>query len=143
MPVCRVSPPTVYAIVVGKTGPKLTKSAGNPSGLPGLFFRGLGNMPATVATIADFAGVMQSAVLDRPVVDQTGLEGRFDFQLKWTPDETQFGGLGVKVPPPADDAAAPPDLFTAMQEQLGLKLQATKAPVDVIVMDRVTEPSEN
>ena len=134
---------SVYAIVVGKNGPKLTKSAGNPSGLPGLFFRGLGNLPATNATIADFAGVMQSAVLDRPVVDQTGLEGRFDFQLKWTPDETQFGGMGMKVPPPADDAAAPPDLFTAMQDQLGLKLQATKAAVDVIVVDRVSKPSEN
>jgi uncharacterized protein (TIGR03435 family) len=134
---------SVYAIVIGKTGPKLTKSAGNPSGLPGLFFRGLGNLPVTNATIADFAGVMQSAVLDRPVVDQTGLEGRFDFQLKWTPDETQFGGLGIKVPPPTDDAAAPPDLFTAMQEQLGLKLQAVKAPVDVIVIDRVAKPSEN
>ena len=134
---------SVYAIVVGKTGPKLTKSAGNPSGLPGLFFRGLGDLPVTNATIADFAGVMQSAVLDRPVVDQTGLEGRFDFQLKWTPDETQFGGLGIKVPPPTDDAAAPPDLFTAMQDQLGLKLQAAKAPVDVIVIDRVAKPSEN
>jgi uncharacterized protein (TIGR03435 family) len=134
---------SVYAIVVGKNGPKLTKSAGNPSGLPGLFFRGLGNLPATNATMADFAGVMQSAVLDRPVVDQTGLEGRFDFQLKWTPDETQFGGLGIKVPPPTDDAAAPPDLFTAMQDQLGLKLQATKAAVDVIVIDRVSKPSEN
>jgi len=134
---------SVYAIVVGKSGPKLTKSAGNPSGLPGLFFRGLGDLPVTNATIADFAGVMQSAVLDRPVVDQTGLEGRFDFQLKWTPDETQFGGLGIKVPPPTDDAAAPPDLFTAMQDQLGLKLQAAKAPVDVIVIDRVAKPSEN
>jgi uncharacterized protein (TIGR03435 family) len=134
---------SVYAIVVGKNGPKLTKSAGNPSGLPGLFFRGLGNLPATNATIADFAGVMQSAVLDRPVVDQTGLEGRFDFQLNWTPDETQFGGMGMKVPPPADDAAAPPDLFTAMQDQLGLKLQATKAAADVIVIDRVSKPSEN
>jgi uncharacterized protein (TIGR03435 family) len=134
---------SVYAIVLGKSGPKLTKSAGNPSGLPGLFFRGLGNLPVTNATMADFAGVMQSAVLDKPVVDQTGLEGRFDFQLRWTPDETQFGGMGMKVPPPSDDAAAPPDLYTAMQEQLGLKLQATKAQADVIVIDKVSKPSEN
>ena len=62
----------VYALVVGKTGPKLTKSGGDPNGLPGLFFRGLGVLPAVNATMADFAGVMQSAVLDRPVVDQTG-----------------------------------------------------------------------
>ncbi|MGB7760513.1 MAG: TIGR03435 family protein [Bryobacteraceae bacterium] len=134
---------SVFAIVVGKNGPKLTKSAGDPNGLPGLFFRGLGVLPARNATMADFAGVMQSAVLDRPVVDQTGLTGRFDFELKWTPDETQFGGLGVRAPAPSDDPAAPPDLFTAMQEQLGLKLQSTKAPVEVLVIDHVEKPSEN
>ena len=93
--------------------------------------------------MGDFAEVMQSTMLDRPVVDQTGLSGRFDFQLKFTPDENQYGGLGIRVPPPADDATAPPDLFTAMQEQLGLKLIATKAPVDVIVIDKVSKPSEN
>lgn len=134
---------SVYAIVVGKTGPKLTKSGGDPNGLPGLFFRGLGNLPARNATMADFAGVMQSAVLDRPVVDQTGLAGRFDFTLIWTPDEFQFGGLGVRVPPPTGDAAAPPDLFSAFQEQLGLRLESTKAPAEVLVIDRVENPSEN
>ena len=134
---------SVYAIVVGKDGPKLTKNEGNPNGLPGLFFRGLGVLPATNATMADFAGVMQGAVLDRPVVDQTGLTGRWDFTLTWTPDEFQFGGLGARMPPPANDAAAPPDLFTAFQEQLGLKLESTKAPAEVFVIDRVEKPSEN
>jgi uncharacterized protein (TIGR03435 family) len=134
---------SVYAIAVGKTGPKLTKSEGDPNGLPGLFFRGLGVLPGRNATMADFAGVMQTAVLDRPVVDQTGLAGRYDFLLTWTPDETQFGGLGARVPPPADDAAARPDLFTAIQEQMGLKLESTKAPADVLVVDRVEKPSEN
>jgi len=134
---------TVYAITVAKTGSKLTKSEGDPNGLPGLFFRGLGDLPARNATMADFAGVMQTAVLDRPVVDQTGLPGRFDFELKWTPDEFQFGGLGVKVPPPSDSATAPPDLFNAMQEQLGLKLVSTKAAVEVLVIDRVEKPSAN
>jgi len=134
---------SVFAIVIAKNGPKLTASAGDPNGLPALFFRGLGVLPVRNATMADFAGVMQRAVLDRPVVDQTGLPGRFDFELKWTPDETQFGGLGVRVPAPSDDPAAPPDLFTAMQEQLGLKLQPTKAPVEVLVIDHVEKPSEN
>jgi uncharacterized protein (TIGR03435 family) len=135
----------VYAITVGKNGPKLTKSEGNPSGLPGLFFRGLGVLPATNATIADFAGVMQGAVLDRPVVDQTGLTGRWDFTLTWTPDEFQFAGMkGGMPPPPANDAAAAaPDLFTAMQEQLGLKLESTKAPAEVFVIDRVVKPTDN
>jgi uncharacterized protein (TIGR03435 family) len=134
---------SVYAIVVGKSGPKLTKSE-STGNLPGLFFRGLGNLPAINATMADFAGVMQGAVLDRPVVDQTGLAGRWDFTLIWTPDEFQFGGLGVKPPPPpANNAAAPPDLFTAFQEQLGLKLEATKAQAEVFVIDKVAKPTEN
>ena len=133
----------VYAIVVGKNGPKLTKSEGNPNGLPSLLFRGLGVLPARNATMADFAGVMQGAVLDRPVVDQTGLQGRFDFMLQWTPDEFQFGPLGVKVPPPSNNADAPPDLYTAIQQQLGLKIESTKAPVDVMVIDHVEKPSEN
>jgi uncharacterized protein (TIGR03435 family) len=134
---------SVYAIVVGKNGPKLTKSAGDPNGLPRLMFGRLGYLPALNASMSEFAGVMQAAVLDRPVVDQTGLTGKFDFELKWTPDETQFGAMGVKVPPAPDDPNAPPDLFTAMQDQLGLKLQATKTPADVIVIDRVAKPSEN
>ena len=133
---------SVYAIVVvEKTGAKLTKSESNGNTIPALIFRGLGNLPARNATMADFANVMQSAVLDRPVVDQTGLAGRFDFTLLWTPDQSQFGGLGVRVPAPTDDPNAPPGLFTAIQEQLGLKLDSTKAPVDVLVVDRVEKPS--
>jgi uncharacterized protein (TIGR03435 family) len=132
----------VYAIVVDKSGSKLTKNETDPNGLPGLFFRGLGVLPARNATMADLAGLLQGVVLDRPVVDQTGLTGRFDFTLTWTPDETQFGELGIKVPPPPDGATAP-GLFTAMQEQLGLKLESIKAPVDVLVVDRVEKPTDN
>ena len=98
---------------------------------------------ATNATMGDFAGVLQAAVLDRPVVDQTGLQGRFDFPLKWTPDESQFGGMGMKIPPPSENADAPPGLFTAIQEQIGLKLESTKAPVEVLVIDHIEKPSEN
>jgi uncharacterized protein (TIGR03435 family) len=134
---------SVYAIVVGKTGPKLTKSEGDPNGLPALFFRRLGMLPARNATIADFAGLMQAAVLDRPVVDQTRLPGRYDFTLTWTPDEFQFGGQVANTPAPPGNAEAPPDLFTAMQQQLGLKFESTKAPAEVLVIDRVEKPSEN
>ena len=70
--------------------------------------------------------------------------GSYDFTLNWTPDESQFAGMGVKVPPPAaDNAAAPPDLFTAIEEQMGLKLVATKAMVDILVIDHVEKPSAN
>jgi uncharacterized protein (TIGR03435 family) len=134
---------SVYAIVVGKTGPKLTKSEGDPNGLPALFFRRLGMLPARNATIADFAGLMQAAVLDRPVVDQTRLPGRYDFTLTWTPDEFQFGGQVPNTPAPPGNAEAPPDLFTAMQQQLGLKFESTKAPAEVLAIDHVEKPSEN
>jgi uncharacterized protein (TIGR03435 family) len=93
--------------------------------------------------MGDLASVMQSAVLDRPVVDQTGLQGRFDFTLNWTPDETQFAALGARIQPPTDDPSAPPNLFTAIQEQLGLRLESTRAPVDVIVIDTVDHPTPN
>lgn len=133
---------SVYAITVAKGGPKLTKSEGDPNGLPALFFRGLGQLPARNATMADLAGIMQGAVLDRPVVDQTGIAGRWDFTLNWTPDQFQFTSMGVKIPPPPDDAQAP-DLFTAFQQQLGLKLETAKAPAEVFVIDKVEKPSAN
>ncbi len=132
-----------YVLVVANGGPKLTRNDSNPDGLPGLFFRGLGVLPVTNATMGDFAGVMQLAVLDRPVVDKTGLKGRFDFTLTWTPDETQFAGFGVRIPPPSTDPNAPPVLFTAIQEQLGLRFDSQRAPVDVMVVDRVERPTEN
>jgi uncharacterized protein (TIGR03435 family) len=134
---------SVYAIQAGKGGPKLTVSAADPKGLPGLGFRGLGKLNAQNATIADLASLFQTAVLEHPVVDQSGLDGHYDFELNWTPDESQFAGMGIKVPPPSDKPDAPPDLNTAIQAQLGLKLVATKAMVDVIVIDKIEKPSAN
>jgi len=133
---------SIYSLVVGPKGPTLTKSSADPNGLPSLLFRGLGSLPASNATMADFATVMQTAVLDRPVVDRTGLTGRYDFTLTWTPDETQFASMGIKVPPPPADATAP-SLFTAVQEQLGLKFEPARGAVDVIVIDGVEHPSPN
>jgi uncharacterized protein (TIGR03435 family) len=135
---------SVYVLTVAKTGQKMTKSEGDPNGLPGLFFRQrLGNLHVNNANMADFAGLMQAAVLDRPVLDQTGITGRWDFTLDWTPDDSQFSGMGVKIPPPTDGANQPPALYTAIQEQIGLKLDATKAPADVMIIDHVEKPSEN
>jgi len=134
---------TVFALVVAKGGPKLVENQGDPNTGRALLFRGPGYLPARNATMTAFAGVMQSAVLDRPVVDQTGLTGRYDFELKWTPDETQFASLGGYRPPPTEAPDAPPDLFTAIQQQIGLKLETKKLPVDVLVIDHVEKPSEN
>lgn len=133
---------SAYALVVTPGGPKMTKNDSNPNRLPGLAFRGLGVLPATNATMGEFAGVMQLAVLDRPVIDKTGLQGRYDFTLTWTPDETQFASFGVRIPT-STDPNAPPVLFTAIQEQLGLKFDSVRAPVEVMVIDRVEKPSEN
>ena len=134
---------SAYVLTVGKEGPKMKKSDADPKSLPGLFFGPIGTLHVRNATMADFTGLMQSAVLDRPVIDKTGLDGKWDFTLKWTPDETQFVGLGVKIPPPSDAADAAPPLFTAIQEQLDLKLEATKTQVPVLVIDHVDHPSPN
>ncbi len=136
---------SVYLLSVARSGPKLTKSAADPNGHFGWSFRGRigGDLSFTNANMADFANLMQRNVLDRPVVDQTGLTGKFDFNLDFTPDESQFEGMGAKVSPQTDSANAPPNLYTAVQEQLGLKLEATKAPAEVLIIDHVEKPSEN
>lgn len=135
---------SAYVLTVSKTGQKMTKSDSDAQ-LPGLFFTNLSPATLTVrnATMDDFSHLLQSAVLDRPVVDQTALTGKWNFLLKWTADESQFGGMGVKVPAPSDAADAPPPLFTAIQEQLGLKLDAGKAQVPVFVIDKAEKPSAN
>jgi uncharacterized protein (TIGR03435 family) len=133
---------SVYAIVVGKTGAKLTISEGDPKGDPNMFFYGFGKFIAKNTTIADFAGFLQQGVLDRPVVDQTGLAGRYDFGLVYRPDQPLGGGPGVNPPPP-NDADALDDIYAAVQQQLGLRLEATKTPIDVIVIDHLEKPSEN
>jgi uncharacterized protein (TIGR03435 family) len=87
--------------------------------------------------------------LGRNVLDRTGLKGNYDFTLKWTPDQSSAGMM--QGPPgggPPPDNAPPPDasgpsVFTAVQEQLGLKLESTKGPVDILIIDHVEQPSEN
>ena len=141
----------VYVITVAPSGPKLTKTtAASADDGSGMGFGSLGGQGVTAIgrnlTMADFAMWFQSGVTDRPVVDQTGIEGRYDIRLKWTPDDSQFaqfGGSGFHAPPPSDAADAPPALYTAIQEQLGLKIEATKAPDEVMVIDHVDKPSPN
>lgn len=130
-----------YVLTVGKDRPKLTRSA-DASVLGGFTMGPLGVMHAGGASMGDFTHVLQGDILDRPVVDRTGLEGRWDFTLQWMPDDTQFAGM--KVPrQAADDANTLPPLFTAIQEQLGLKLESQKADVPVLVIDHVEHPSPN
>jgi uncharacterized protein (TIGR03435 family) len=139
---------SVYAITVAKTGPKIAKADPSPVALPGFGGPPARGFNVRNATIAEFATVMQAQFMEQPVVDQTGLgDQRYNFVLKWTPDPTQNPGFGGGPPPaapaPVPDAEAPPDLFTAMQQQLGLQMKTAKAPVDVLVIDKVQKPSEN
>lgn len=126
-------PLSVYALQIEKGGPKLTPAAA-PNAQPDQDANNHGTEVTqiyTSASMADFILGMQF-FLDRPIVDQTGLTGRYDLKLRYTYDESR-----------AADADASPGLFTAIREQLGLKLEATKAPTNVLVIDHVERPSEN
>jgi uncharacterized protein (TIGR03435 family) len=126
----------VYALVRTADSPKLTKSTADPRGIPAVGYNPSGELEVGNATMANFATFLQRFVLDRPAVDQTGIDGHFDLVLRWTPDN-------FRASESQENVAAPPGLFTAMKEQLGLKLQPTKAATDVFVIDRVKKPSEN
>jgi uncharacterized protein (TIGR03435 family) len=135
---------SAYVLTVGKNGPKLTPTQ-LTGPLPGLGFRpGPTGLTLNVrnGTLTDFTGFMQILVLDRPVVDQTGIKGKFDFSFTFTPDDSQFGGHPPPIPAQTDTANAAPGLFEAIQ-QIGLKLDAQKTPVDVIAIDHVEKPSAN
>jgi len=136
----------VYAMVVLKTGAKITVSAGDPNAFPGI---GFGQGPGVLSlvgrntTLDGVANGLQSNILDKPVVNQTRLTGRYDFLLRFTPDPSQVANFGGLAPGNAADPDAPPDIFSAFQQQLGLKLESTKAFVDVIVIEKIERPSEN
>ncbi len=118
----------IYALVAGKTGAKLLPGDGSTQGGT----TRMGQMIVKNMSMAGLASIL-TFDLDRPVIDQTGLKGEYAFTLEWTP--------GVREP--EGGTAARPSLFTAVEEQLGLKLESTKGPVEVLVIDRAERPSEN
>jgi len=120
----------IYALTVGKDGPKM-KKADEPGSINnhGVNGRLLMTGKATMTKFAD----RLSTRLDRPVVDRTGLDGNWDFALQWTTEAVEA--------PAADD---PPSIFTAIQEQLGLKLTPVKGPVRQLIVERLEKvPTEN
>jgi uncharacterized protein (TIGR03435 family) len=133
---------SIYELQISKTGSKLKEPPASndpPTVGPGVVYPQRIVLPARNATMGEFASLLQRAILDRPVVDKTGLSGRYDFDLEWAPDETQFGG---DVPTaPAEAPSAP--LFSAIQQQLGLRLVATRSPVDALIIDKAERPSSN
>ncbi|HEX4278912.1 MAG TPA: TIGR03435 family protein [Bryobacteraceae bacterium] len=125
----------VYSLVVAKNGPKFQESKFNNSAaekglLPGLkmFPYQLTGTSVAIHYLADEL----SRRLSRDVIDHTGLDGEYDFNLHWMPDAAEV-----------DSNSDAPSIFTALQEQLGLKLESSKAPVDAIVIDHIERPTAN
>ena len=92
-----------------------------------------------------FANVLSNQ-LGHAVLDKTGLTGRYDVKLEWTPDESQNAMIqhmrpDSPPPPPLDNGG--PSIYTALQEQLGLKLENSKGPVEMLIVTRLEKPSEN
>jgi uncharacterized protein (TIGR03435 family) len=161
----------IYALVVakiGKTGPQLLPHsdaaaclkidpsralpAFDPNSTPppppscGSIIGGdhrLAGNKVTMEMLATGLGAILPAFVGRPVVDRTGLAGVFDFELKFTPPLPPPSGSQSSSDASAADSTAPPDIFTALPEQLGLRLESTRGPVDVLVIDHIEEPSPN
>jgi uncharacterized protein (TIGR03435 family) len=146
----------IYALALAKNGLKLKETkeecpslASPPSAQPP------GNSPATpcgglmgIWNRVSGTNIPMDQIVDslsknlgRRVVDRTGLTGRYDVRLEWTPDETQTWFLPF-APPPSSDGSGP-SIYTALQEQLGLKLESQKGPVEAFVIDHVEKPSED
>ncbi len=158
----------IYELVIAKNGPKLKEAKPGdtyPDGIkgpdgvahPGMMMMGRGQLKGQALPMTFIVRTL-SQQLQRTVVDKTGLTGKYDIALKWAPDE----GPGPMPPGPMPpgpvppgpgggqkgaDSSPPPDsgpsIFTAIQEQLGLKLESTKGPVETLVIDHVEPPSEN
>jgi uncharacterized protein (TIGR03435 family) len=135
-----------YAVVLAKGGPKfaIEKKPDEPGKDDGRVGAGRGMARGHMVSSAVFASAL-SLYLERPVLDQTGIDGLFNFELRWTPDETeaQPGGAPFPARVPSPDPAGP-SLFVAIQEQLGLKLVTQRSQIDMFVIDHLQQiPTEN
>jgi uncharacterized protein (TIGR03435 family) len=133
---------SVYAVQIAKGRPKLTVTTSKPGDSTSFSYVCPPVLTVRNYSLSDFAKGMQDGFLDKPVVDQTGLHDRYDFDLKWTADDS---AAYCPVSPAASriDPDSPPGLYTAIQEQLGLKIVPLKAPVQVMVIDHLEAPSGN
>jgi uncharacterized protein (TIGR03435 family) len=148
----------IYALVVAKGGVKMKPAIAAPTAVPvssdgapvkrpgRMTMSGRGQVTGEEVPVSVLADILsrQPETEGRVVVDKTGLTGNYSFALKWTPESgapAMGGSGGGGAPPPADDAG--PSFFTALQEQLGLKLESQKGPVEVLVVEHAEEPSAN
>jgi uncharacterized protein (TIGR03435 family) len=133
----------VYALVVAKNGPRLEQAKDGQ----GRMRMGRGMLTDQGAELGMLAFTLSNQ-LGRLVIDKTGLTGQYHFEWKWTPDPGQPATAPLGPPPPGAALPRPPDphgpsIFTAVEEQLGLRLESQEAPVETLVIDRVETPSEN
>jgi uncharacterized protein (TIGR03435 family) len=160
----------VYALVVAKNGPKLVESTATPTPpgpnpppltpggavRPGMMRMGRGELAASAVPVSFLADVLSGVaeIGGRVVVDETGLKGKYDLNLHWAPEGPSPMAVGMGPGPgtgsaPGDAGSAPtpdstgPSIFTALQEQLGLKLEPRKGPVQILVIENIEKPSED
>jgi len=133
----------IFALTVASGGAKLKPTAispdATPKGPPLVAFAvspAVVRLPARYLSMGEFASLLQRSPLDRPVMDRTGLTGRYDFDLEFAPDETLWNGM---LPRPENSDK--PGLLRAMEEQLGLRLESTRGQVETIVIDHVERPT--
>jgi uncharacterized protein (TIGR03435 family) len=126
----------IYVLTAAKGGPALKD--GKPSNTPAGIQKVCGQMTGMSASMSNLATYL-SRELDRIVEDRSGLSGRYDFHLDWTPHPDRCPVFTID----AGNPVAWPSLFTALREQLGLKLESTRGPVQVIVIDSVKKPDDN
>jgi uncharacterized protein (TIGR03435 family) len=125
----------VYELVVAKDGPKFHEAERAPTETDGSFRVVNGHLKILLAPMSDVALIL-AGIVGRPVVDRTGIAGKFDLELDWAPNSRKNEG----GPDPVFDR---PTIFAALPEQLGLKLEAAKGPVDVLVVDHVERAFAN
>ena len=121
----------IYELVVAKGGSKLKESPEDAAGNAHMVTDGRGKIDVQHALLSGLPGILNSEV-GRPVVDKTGLTGKYDFTLEYVP--------AAKA---ATDESGGPSIFTALEEQLGLKLEPAKVPMDVLVIDSIEQPAAN
>jgi len=133
----------VYNLVVAKSGSKLTPTAADAQKKYAASTHGENRRIRVEANgiPMDFLVANLSQTLGRTVIDKTGLTGLYDFTLTYTSDPD--AGSPASAPATDSDAASGPSLFTAVEEQLGLKLESSRGPVPILVIDSITRPSEN
>jgi uncharacterized protein (TIGR03435 family) len=139
----------VYDLIVAKGGPKFTGDGATAADIHAAVAKSGFTHGGTLMNDGELTGSAMplsslaydlSGTVGRTIIDKTGLTGNYDFELKWTPERATASGADNGQ---TDDQNSASSLFTALQEQLGLKLQSSKGPVETLVVDHVEMPSEN